>query len=376
MNENQRLFVRYQKSGNFMYGHIHVVRGSTDNQESSYPFIVSKHIQNREIVYGSMISLMNKIAGLKFRFDERQRAIGQSLPEDVKSSVRTVVENDKVVQELPESEHLDSILQEQEELLEETIMLILINLRTLLDILSGKGDRKINVYDYEDKLIGTTSLRETANLLVHHRYFVIRGEYLHDLFSGDAQLALQQRFGAKIRVTELFDEIFKCLSGIRVRDFVGVLRSKLERLTIDSEMKDIIFLIQNIHSLWYIMQERFTDSRFSEVMDLLFREVQKRQIDSIKKRRGTKAGNYSFRFPFTTPRFKIDDDLSARRIVMQLTVSGRHEEFKFGYEEFFKVLTKVYGDDPLLTLDQLWTGMRRFPNIPERTENGTELLRP
>ena len=376
MNELQRLYVRYQKSGPFLYGHIHVVRGNVDNQEASYPFIVSKHIQNREIVYGSMIALMNKIAGLKFRFDERQRAIGQSLPEDVKSSVRTVVENDKVVHELPESEQLDWVLQEQEERLEETIMLMLLNLRTLLDILSGKGDRKIDVYDYEDKLAGETSLREIANLLMHHRYFVVRGEYLHDLFSGDAQLTSQQRFGAKIRATELFDEIFNCLSGIRVRDFVGVLRSQLERLTIDSEMKDIVFLIQNIHSLWYIMQERFTDSRFSEVMDLLFREVQKRHIDSKKKRRGTKAGNYSFRFPFTTPRFKIDDDLSAKRIVMQLTVSGRNEEFKFGYEEFFKVLTKVYGDDPLLSLDQLWTGMRRFPNIPERTENGTGLLRP
>ena len=308
MNDHQRLFVRYQKSGPFMYGHIHVVRGSIDNQESSYPFIVSKHIQDKEIVCGSMVALMNKIAGLIFRFNERQRVIGESLPEDVKSSVKTVAENNKVVHELPESEHLDSILQEQEELLEETIMLILINLRTLFDILSGKGDRKVNVYDYEDKLIGTTSLRELANLLVHHRYFVIRGEYVHDLFSGDAQLASQQKFGAKIRVTELFDEVFNCLSGIRVRDFVGVLRSRLEQLTVDSEMKDIVFLIQNIHSLWYIMQERFTDSRFSQVMDLLFREVQKRHIDSIKKRRGTKAGNYSFRFPFTTPRFKIDEN--------------------------------------------------------------------
>ena len=376
MNEHQRLFVLYQKSGPFLYGYIHVVRGSIDNQEASYPFIVSKHIQNREIVYGSMIALMNKIAGLKFRFDERQRAIGQSLPEDVKSSVRTVVENDKVVHELPESEQLDWVLQEQEERLEETIMLMLLNLRTLLDILSGKGDRKIDVYDYEDKLAGETSLREIANLLMHHRYFVVRGEYLHDLFSGDFQLTSQQRFGSKIKLTELFDEMFNCLSGIRVRDFVGVLRSQLERLTIDSEMKDIVFLIQNIHSLWYIMQERFTDSRFSEVMDLLFREVQKRHIDSIKKRTGNRAGVYSFRFTYTTPRFKIDEDLSARRIVMQLTVSGRHEEFKFGYEEFFKVLTKVYGDDPLLSLDQLWTGMRRFPNIPERTENGTGLLRP
>ena len=204
----------------------------------------------------------------------------------------------------------------------------------------------------------------------------IRGEYLHDLFSGDARLASQQRFGTKIRVPELFEEMFNCLTGIRINDFVGVLRTQMKQLTIDSEMKDIVFLIQNIHSLWYIMQERFTDSRFSEVMDLLFREVQKRHIDSIKKRTGNRAGVYSFRFTYTTPRFKIDEDLSARRIVMQLTVSGRHEEFKFGYEEFFKVLTKVYGDDPLLSLDQLWTGMRRFPNIPERTENGTGLLRP
>ena len=173
MNEHQRLFVLYQKSGPFLYGYIHVVRGSIDNQEASYPFIVSKHVQGREIVYGSMVALMNKIARLKFRFDERQQAIGESLPEDVKSSMRTVVEHNRVVHELPESGHLDTLLHEQEELLEETIMLILINLRNLLDILNGRGDRKVRIFDYEDKPVGTTSLRELANLLVHHRYFAI-----------------------------------------------------------------------------------------------------------------------------------------------------------------------------------------------------------
>ena len=351
MNEHQRLFVLYQKSGPFLYGYIYVVRGSIDNQEASFPFIVSKHIQNREIVYGSMIALMNKIAGLKFRFDERQRAIGQSLPEDVKSSVRTVVENDKVVHELPESEQLDWVLQEQEERLEETIMLMLLNLRTLLDILSGKGDRKIDVYDYEDKLAGETSLREIANLLMHHRYFVVRGEYLHDLFSGDAQLTSQQRFGSKIKLTELFDEMFNCLSGIRVRDFVGVLRSRLERLTINSEMKDIVFLIQNIHSLTFIMQERFTDSRSSVVTDLLFREVHKRYFDKIEETPGITKWNYSF--AFGKPEFKIDDELSERRIAMTIQIDGKSETFKFGYEEFFGVLTEVYGEDPLLSLEQL-----------------------
>ena len=250
MNEHQRLHVLYQKSGPFLYGYIHVVRGSTDNQESSYPFIVSKHFQDREIVFGSMIALMHKIARLKFRFDERQRVTGESLPDAVKSSARIVKKHNKVVHEFPESEYLDTVLQEQEELLEETIMLILMNVRTLLEILSGKGDRRVGIYDYEGKAIGATSLREIGNLLVHHRYFVIRDEYIHDLFSGDAQLASQRRFGAKISVAELFEQVFNCLTGIRVRDFVGVLRSQLERLTIDTDMRDIVFLIQNVHSLW------------------------------------------------------------------------------------------------------------------------------
>lgn len=374
MNKHQRLSVLYQQSGPFLYGYIHVVRGSIDNRESSYPFIVSKHIQDKEIVYGSMIALMNKIASLKFRFDERQRAIGQSLPEDVKSSVRTVAKNNKIVHELPDSEQLNWVLQEQEELLEETISLMLLNLRILLDILSGKGDRKISVYDYEDKLTGKTSLREIANLLIHSRYFVIRDEYIHDLFSDNTQLASQQRFGAKIKIAELFEEMLNCLTGIRVRDFVGVLRTQLKHLTTDSEMREIVSLIQNIHSLWFVLQERFTDNRISEVMDLLFREIQSRHIESIEKRSGNRAGVYSYQFTYTTPHFKIDEDLSAKRIVMQLKISGQREEFKFGYEEFFDVLTKVFGNDSLLSLDQLWTGMRTLPNIPEGTENGTGML--
>ena len=184
-------------------------------------------------------------------------------------------------------------------------MKILINLRNLLDILNGRGDRKVRIFDYEDKPVGTTSLRELANLLVHHRYFAIRGEYLHDLFSGDARLASQQRFGTKIRVPELFEEMFNCLTGIRINDFVGVLRTQMKQLAIDADVRrHLCFSFEDIHSLWYIMQERFTDSRFSEVMDLLFREVQKRHIDSIKKRTGNRAGVYSFRFTYTTPHLR------------------------------------------------------------------------
>ena len=362
---DNRLFVLYKKHGSLLYGVIHVVRDGLDDQQSSFPFIVSSHIQDNEIIYGNLITLMQKIARLLFRLEKWIRDVEESMPEEIKSAKIEAQGPAKNTFALPETEYTSLLFQLQEEKSEETILLTLLHLRTLLEVFGGKGNASVDLYDYEDNKIGEISLMKLANLLMHHRYFVVDGNYVHDVFSDKRQLfsdikelPSQRLFGSKFILTDLFNAMLTFLTGIRINDFVGVLRSRLERLTVNSEPKDIIFLIQNIHSLSNIMQERFTDSRFHEVFELLFRDVRKRHI--IRGSDGVER--WKFSFAFGKPEFKIDDELSERRIAMTIMIDGKSETFKFGYEEFFGILTKVYGEDPLFSIEQLRKEANEVPN--------------
>lgn len=299
---------------------------------------------------------MHKIARLIFRRRQWQREVYESMPEEIKYAMKESQGPAMNTFALPETDYTAKFLQLQEEKSEETVLLTLLHLRTLLDSFSGKGNVSIAIYDYENNKIGDISLMKLANLLMHHRYFVIDGNYVHDLFSDKGsllsdieELPSQRLFGAKFILTDLFDAMLTFLSEVRINDFVGLLRSRLARLTVDSEPQDIVFVIQNIHSLSDIMQERFGDDRIHEVVEILFRDVHERHV--TKGPDGVERWNYSF--SLGKPEFKIDDVLSERRIAMTIQIDGKSETFKFGYEEFFGVLTKVYGEDPLLSIEQL-----------------------
>ena len=81
MKEGDRLFLLYRYSGQYLYGALHVVRRDVQNQETSYPFVISKQFQGREIVYGSVLNLMEKVASAFFRFDIWQRNLDKTMPD-------------------------------------------------------------------------------------------------------------------------------------------------------------------------------------------------------------------------------------------------------------------------------------------------------
>ena len=195
------------------------------------------------------------------------------------------------------------------------------------------------------------SLKNIADLLMHHRSFVVRDGNLCDLYSGNDQLMSQRLFGSKTKVQELFDATLEVLGGIRVRDFAGMLRSRLERLSVDSEPRDLIFLIQNIHSLSLIIRDRVSDDRFPQMLELLFRELRKRQHAEMD--RYPETPKMTFTYAFGPPTFKIADEVSTRQLAMDIKINGKVENFLFGYDEFFGALTQTYGDDALVSLERL-----------------------
>ena len=358
MQRDTRLFVVYQRAEPYLYGSISVVgpeaiaKGGTIPLEWSYPYVVSKHLGDREIVYGSILHLIGEAAKPIFRMNHKIRALADSLPEEIRSSTQVYRKGNALIHASPSSEFPDWFLYRQEELMKEGLLLSGLHLRTLLEILSGRRNIPVPVYDYEGNPNGTVTLNELFHMLIHHRYCVVSGEYVHDIFSGRAQLESPRLFGSKVKSAELFNAMLSYISGIKVNDFVGVLRGRLKSLAVDSEPRDIMFAVQNVHSLAEIIGDRITDDRFPALRELLFREFtaeEKRKIEVARKQSKTIA----LVRRFGEPAFKIDPVLHEERIEMSININGKSESFKFDQEQFFGVLSQFFGEDPIVSWDKL-----------------------
>ena len=358
MHSDTRLFVVYQRADPYLYGAISVVdpeevaKGGTIPLEWSYPYVVSKHFEDREIVYGSILHLISEAAKPIFRMNCRVRELAESLPQDIQSSMRVRRTANAIIHESPSSGLPDWFLHRQEDLTKEGLLLSGMHLRTLMEILSGRRNVRLPLYDYEGNSNGLVTLNELFHMLMHHRYCVISGEYVHDIFSDRAQLESPRLFGSKVKSAELFNAMLGYLSGITVNDFVGVLRGSIERLRVDSEPRDIMFAFQNVHSLAEIIGDRIADRRFAEMQELLFREFtadEKLKIEAARRQ----SKIITLVRHFGKPAFKIDAALQERRIEMSLDINGKSETFKFDQGQFFEVLSRVFGADPLVPLDQL-----------------------
>lgn len=357
MHHVERLFVVYQWIDPHLYGAISIVKEEDAEKsdvvqlEWSYPYVVSKKLNDEEIVYGSVLYLIGEVAKPILRMNRRLRALEKSLPDDFRSSMQVFRTDCAIVHQASESAFPASFLHQQEELTKEALVLSGLHLRTLLKIFGGKRNTFVTLYDYESKRIDTVSLNKLLNTLMHYRYCVISGEYIHDIVSEDTRLKSRRLFGSKVSSAELFKAILHFISGIKINDFVGMLRRRLERLTVDSEPQDIIFAVQNVHSLSQIIGDRIADGRFQEVQDFLFSQLTEDESQRIDDSRGESEVELVRRF--TKPAFKIGADLHAKRIEMSLNINDKTESFQFDQEELFGVLIRVYGDDPLMPLEDI-----------------------
>ena len=95
------------------------------------------------------------------------------------------------------------------------------------------------------------------------------------------------------------------LDGITVNDFVGMLRGRLEGLTIDSKPRDIIFAHQNVYALTEVVRDRLGDARFLPFLDYLFSQFTAEESREIEVARGKSTLLLERRF--NPPRFNMGD---------------------------------------------------------------------
>ena len=304
-----------------------------------------------EIVYGSLLHHIQEAARPIFRIGTHQEKLRESLPEDIRASMGESRSGNQTTYTSPSSDFPSPFLYQQDEIVKDAILLSAPHMRTLLELLSSKGNRDVPTYDYEGTLTGSVTIHQLFHALSHHRYCVVSAGFVCDIFSREDTPGLPDFFGTKVKVEELLSESIGFLEGITVNDFVGILRGWLERLTIDSKPKDIIFAHQNVYAVAEVVKTRIGDASFSPFQNYLFSQYTPHEIQKIEEAKGSSEIWLERRF--NQPRFKMGSDLGARVIEMAININDKQEKFEFSQREFFEKLSATCGKESLIPIEKL-----------------------
>ena len=320
----------------YLYGAIHIVDGGVDNQWSEGPFVISKRGAAGETSYGTVARTITKVWSQLERLDKFRSDADRRLNA---AGIRAV---DHAGSQLPESNLADQILDEQEDVIEEVLLCISVYVRVLSGIFPKKLSKaKVNVYDYDGSRIDNIELSEIANLLLHQRYILIRNEYVVDLITDERFMSDRPQLGLKISFPEYVAQVERTLNELTVGDLVGKLWGATKRLSSSSNIKDIVFLTQNLYTLGGLVVEDgapIVGGPLKPILDRVAAQVAKRS------RAGRRRKAVEVRLAFRTPRFYLEPDLNDKRIRVSVEVNGTREELVLGYEDFFSEVSKAHGN--------------------------------
>ena len=366
----QLLVIAYQYIHPITYGSIAIVDPETYARAAAHsdvinlenwsaPYFIAKHLNGRDIVYGSIPYLIGEAAKPIFRLNHRLDSLKDLLPPEVRQAIRATHESNSVVFSASGVDFPDWFMHRQEELMKEALLLSGLHLRTLLEVFSDKGRRSIPTYDHEGnpntvatgEFEGAVTLHRLCNMMMHHRYLVVSDGHVRDIFSDKKELESAGLFGSKLNLSELFHAVLASLTEITVNNFVGALRGRLVRLSADSSPREIMLATQNVHALNQIIADRIGDPRFGTLQNFLFSEL----TDSEKRQIGAAKGEDEVRVVrhFTPPKFKVAERVDQSGLKMSVKINGKQEMFDIDQAQFFDALTGAFGDDPLVSLDWL-----------------------
>ncbi|MXZ08586.1 MAG: hypothetical protein F4Y79_04005 [Gemmatimonadetes bacterium] len=326
----------------YLYGAILIVDGDLKNRRQERPFVISKRrSDDEETVYGTIKRTLDKILSQVDRLKNFQVKTQAKLDA---AGITHLIQQDSI---LPESEVADKILDEQEDLIEDVLLSISVNIRILSEIFSQilKGS-KVNVYDYDDGCIGKIELSGIADLLVHNRYILVKDHYIVDLISDKKFMAKNSQIGLKINFLEYISEVEKVVNSITVKDLITTLWGLTKKLSASSNIKDIIFLTQNLYTLGGFVVGSAVSIDSGPLKTILDRAA-KKHLKKMYPGNSAPEGHQTVNVVFSTPRFYLEPDLDQKQIRIKMQVNGNHETLVMGYEKFFREVSKASGNRKL-----------------------------
>lgn len=329
----------------YLYGAVHRVHGDLNNQKMEKPFVVSKKRRvGEEVVYGTIRRLLEKIA---FQIDKLKRF---QLEAQAKLDSAGIAPLGRENPKLPESEVSERILDDQEALMEDVLINTAVDVRILSEIFPKRLKKaRVAVYDYNDQSNGQIELAKIADLLVHNRYICIRDEYVVDLLSDESFMDIKPQMGLKINFLEYIAEVEKVVYGLTVKDLVSKLWGMIKKLSASSNIRDIIYLHQNLYTLGGLVVDNGKPISTGPLKIVLDRVAFKYLEEKNPKGSPPDGSQVQFNVIFTTPRFRWEPDLDQKQIRIEVQVNDKPEALVMGYEEFFSELLKSYGNTKLYT---------------------------
>ena len=327
----------------YLYGAIHIIDGDLNSQRWEKPFVVSKRRPNgEEVVYGTVMRMLEKV---KSPLDRHKRFQLESQEMLRIAGIAPLSLTDPI---LPESPMTERIIDEQDELLEEVVLTISVNIRILSEIFHKKLKKcKVTVYGYDDGREGTIDLNGIADLLSHNRYILVKNGYVVDLISDEKFMAKKPQMGLKFSLLEYFSEVEKAVNSITVKDLVGVLWALTEKLSASSNVKDIIFLTQNLYTLggFTVGSDIPIDAGpLKKILDRVTLDYMQRAYPQNSVPEGASV---SVSATFNTPRFYLEPELDRKQIRVEMQVNGKPESLVMGCKDFFSEMSRAYGNRKL-----------------------------
>lgn len=332
----------------YLYGIVHRVDGDPNNQWLEKPFVISKKMWNgEEVVYGTVKRLLEKII---FQLDRLKHF---QLESQMKLDAAGITPLPQDGAQLPKSEVTDRIIDEQEELIEDVFLTTSVYVRILSEIFPQKFKKsKVRVYDYDGQSVAQIELSQITDLLVHNRYICIQTPYILDLLSDDKFLSKKPQMGLKINALEYFSEMEKVVNSITIKDLGTKLWGMAKQLSASSNIKDIIFLTQNLYTLGGSVvgsDMNMNSSPLNNILNRVAIQYHERMYPASSTRKPTEVHVSLF---FGTPRFYLGPDLDQKQIRIEMLVGSNREALVsetlvIGYKEFFSGVIKASGNRKL-----------------------------
>ena len=329
----------------FLYGVVHIVKGNLENQWWEKPFVVSKRRSDgEEVIYGTIERTLEKISS---QVDRLNRFLSETKDKLDAEGITPLIRENSM---LPESEVTYRILDEQENLVEDVLLNVSVNIRILSEIFPQKLKKsKVNVYGYDDGRVDRIKLSEIADLLLHNRYILVKDHYVVDLLSDQKFMAEKPQMGLKINFLEYILEVEKIVNGITVKDLITKLCGLTTKLSASSNIKDIIFLTQNLYALGNCVFGKDAPIDSGPLKTILDRVVIKHNIERMYPQHSVPEGPKNDTLVFSTPRFYLEPNLDQKQIRIEMQVKGHNEPLVMGYKEFFREVSKASGNRKLYT---------------------------
>lgn len=327
----------------YLYGSIRVIDGSLDKVQWGSPFVISKrNSKGEEIVYGTVKRTLEKISSQIYRL----KSFASKAKVKLDAESITPITGDGLT--LPESELTQKIVDEQEDIIEDILLTISVNIRILSEIFPQKLKKsKVNVYDYNDKCVSNIELKEIANLLLHNRYILVKNQYVVDLFSDEKFMTESPQMGLKINFREYLSEVRKVVNGITIDDLTSKLCELTKNLSTSSNIRDIIFLTQNLYTLGGLVIGEAATINSGPLNTILDRVADKHSQKVYSQKSTSKETQIVINVTFNSPRFTLEPDLNQKKIRISMQVNGNKESLVMNYKKFFSEVSKASGNRKL-----------------------------